>query len=106
MRYGLDDTTVKKIQDVFSGFPEVEKAILYGSRAKGVQKAGSDIDLTLKGENLALSTMNRIGLMLDDLLLPYTFDLSVFLHIKNNDLLEHINRVGVEFYCKKKEVKF
>jgi uncharacterized protein len=39
MKYGLDDSTVKKIQDVFSAFPEVDKAILYGSRAKGTQKA-------------------------------------------------------------------
>jgi predicted nucleotidyltransferase len=98
MRYGLDDTTIKKIQDVFSAFPQLDKAILYGSRAKGSYKPGSDIDLTLTGENIDLSVMNQIGLKLDDLLLPYTFDLSVYAHIKNHDLLEHINRVGIEFY--------
>lgn len=98
MKYGLDDTTIKRIQDVFAAFPQVDKAILYGSRAKGTYKPGSDIDLTLKGENINLSGMNQIGLMLDDLLLPYTFDLSVFSHIVNNDLIEHIERVGIELY--------
>ena len=100
MKYGLDDLTVIKIQAVFAFFPQVEKVFLYGSRAKGNFRPGSDIDLTLKGENLTLSVMNQISLMLDDLLLPYTFDLSVFLHIKDSDLLEHIDRVGVEFYSK------
>jgi len=100
MKYGLDDLTVIKIQAVFAFFPQVEKAILYGSRAKGNYRPGSDIDLTLKGENLTLSVMNQISLVLDDLLLPYTFDLSVYTHIKDSDLLEHIGRVGVEFYSK------
>ena len=100
MKYGLEDITIKKIQDVFAAFPQVEKIILYGSRAKDTYKNGSDIDLTIKGENIDLSVMNQIALMLDDLLLPYTFDLSVFTHIRNIDLLEHIDRVGVEFYCR------
>ena len=101
MKYGLDDTVLVKIYNVFTAFPEVDKVILYGSRAKGDYKTGSDIDLTLLGENIDLSVMNQIGLMLDDLLLPYMFDLSVFKHISNVGLLEHIDRVGVEFYCRK-----
>lgn len=100
MKYGLEDVISVKIQNVFAAFPEVDKVILYGSRAKGNFKTGSDIDLTLLGENIDLSIMNQIGLMLDDLLLPYTFDLSVFKHIRNIELLEHIDRVGVEFYCR------
>jgi type I restriction enzyme S subunit len=105
MRYGLDDATIQKIQDVFAAFPQVDKVILYGSRAKGNYKPGSDIDFTLKGENLALSVISRIGLMLDDLLLPYTFDLSVFSHIRNTDLIDHIDRAGIEFYSRWKEYK-
>jgi predicted nucleotidyltransferase len=102
MKYGLKEETVEKIQNVFAAFPQVDKAILYGSRAKGNYKPGSDIDITLKGENLKLSLINQISLMLDDLLLPYTFDLSVFSHIKNNDLIEHIDRLGIVFYSKNK----
>jgi predicted nucleotidyltransferase len=98
MKYGLDDNTIQRIQEVFSEFSQVEKVILYGSRAKGNYKPGSDIDLTVKGDNLTLSVMNQIGLELDDLLLPYMFDISVFSHIRDKDLIEHIERIGIEFY--------
>jgi len=78
----------------------VEEAILYGSRAKGNERPGSDIDLTLNGPNLNLQVINRISRELDDLLLPYTIDLSVFRQISNSDLLDHIERVGQVFYRK------
>lgn len=100
MKFGLKDVTIHKIQQVLAAFPQVEEAILYGSRAKGNYKDGSDIDLTLKGEGLTLSVVNSIGLELDDLLLPYTFDLSVFNQIDNQELLAHISRVGLVFYKK------
>jgi uncharacterized protein len=98
MKYGLKEETIQKIQKVFEAFSQVDKAILYGSRAKGNFKPGSDIDLTLKGENLNVSVINKISLQLDDLYLPYTFDLSVYDHIDNKELLDHIARVGFEFY--------
>lgn len=99
--YGLDDITINKINEVFEAFPDVDNVILYGSRAKGNYKPGSDIDLTLKGEKINLGTINQISLMLDDLLLPYTFDISVFSHIKNEELLNHIDRVGLVFFNRK-----
>jgi|ERR1017187_5142391 predicted nucleotidyltransferase len=100
MRFGLKENIIQSIQQVFAAFSEVDKAILYGSRAKGNYKSGSDIDLTLKGENLNLSVVNKISLQLDDLLLPYTFDISIFKQISNPDLIDHINRVGIVFYNK------
>ena len=78
MKYGLTETTVEKICAVFARFPEIEKAVLYGSRAKGNFKMGSDIDLTLCGEALTSDLRSTIASALDDLLLPYTIDLSVF----------------------------
>lgn len=101
MEYGLSKETVTKVNSVFSRFKEVEEAILYGSRAKGNFKPGSDIDLTLKGNNLQLKLLNKISLDIDDLLLPYTFDISIFHQISNPDLIEHIDRVGLIFYKKK-----
>lgn len=98
MRYGLKDETIEKISSVLSGFPEVEKAILYGSRAKGNFKRGSDIDLTLFGPALTLNDLLRIENRIDDLLLPYHIDLSIFESISNPDLKEHIQRVGKVFY--------
>ena len=100
MQYGLNEETVTKIIDVLSKYQEVEEALLYGSRAKGVFKPGSDIDLALKGGNLNLHVLNKIDLDLDDLLLPYTFDISIYHQISNPDLIEHIERVGVIFYQK------
>ena len=102
MKYGLEKPTIQKIQNVFAGFPQIDQAILYGSRAKGNYKPGSDIDITLKGQSINLSAMNEVSLQLDDLLLPFTFDLSVFEHIKDPNLLEHIDRVGISFYKKGK----
>ena len=94
MKFGLEDTTIAHMAAVFSSFPEVEEVMLYGSRAKGNYKNGSDIDLTFTGNSLTLSLLNKISLKLDDLYLPYTFDLSVFNQIDNTDLREHIQRVG------------
>lgn len=98
--YGLKDINIKKIQSVFAKYSHIEKAILYGSRAMENYRNGSDIDLTLEGENLNLSTLLKIENELDDLLLPYEIDLSLFHKIENPQLKEHINRVGKVFYEK------
>ncbi len=82
MLYGLNENTILKIQQIFATFPQVDEVLLYGSRAKGNFKPGSDIDLTVKGKGLDLTTMNNIGLAIDDLLLPYIIDLSVYEHIQ------------------------
>jgi len=72
-RFGLDENDIQAICSVFAGHPQVAKAVLYGSRAKGDYKNGSDIDLTLQGgDNLTLDTLYKIMDELDDLLLPYT----------------------------------
>ncbi len=98
MSFGLKEKTIKKINSVFASFPEIEEAILYGSRAKGNYKQGSDIDLTLKGENLTLQLLNKITLKIEDAFLPNDIDLSIFRTIENKELIEHINRVGIVFY--------
>jgi predicted nucleotidyltransferase len=100
MKYGLTDTDIQKIQRVFEAFHEVEKVILYGSRAKGNYQPGSDIDLTLIGKNLDLTITNNIENKIDNLLLPYLFDISIVEQISNIDLIDHINRAGKTFYLK------
>lgn len=98
MKFGLKENIIAQINNILSDFTNVESVIIYGSRAIGNYKPGSDIDLTCKGNDLNLKILNKISLQLDDLLLPYTFDLSVFHQIDNEDLIEHINRVGKFFY--------
>jgi uncharacterized protein len=101
MNHGLSVSTVEKICSVLAKFPQVRKAILYGSRAKGNYKAGSDIDMTLVGPELSAMLSMDIAQQLDDLLLPYTIDLSVFELINHPDLRAHIARVGLELYATK-----
>ena len=98
MKYGLTEATVEKIQGVFARFPAIQKVVLYGSRAKGNFKTGSDIDLTLYGKALTSDLCSTIASELDDLLLPYTIDLSIFDELNHAKLREHIERVGVVFY--------
>jgi predicted nucleotidyltransferase len=100
--YGLSAAVIGKIKSVFSCFPMIDNVVLYGSRAKGNYRPGSDIDLTIKGAGIDLKILNRVSNTLDDLLLPYCFDLSVFNQIENADLLDHIDRVGVVFYRSEK----
>jgi|ERR1017187_1773588 predicted nucleotidyltransferase len=98
LQFGLKQRDILKINNVFAGYPHISKAIVYGSRAKGNYKNGSDIDLVLVGDLLNSAELNKIHNALDDLLLPYTFDLAIYSKIDNPDLLEHIKRVGMVFY--------
>ena len=101
MRFGLKDSTVEKIRSVLAHYPQVESAILYGSRAMGNYKRGSDIDLTLCGNaGLTMKVLYRIMDELDDLLLPYTIDLSILEEISDPDFRDHIRRVGMMFYAR------
>jgi len=97
-RTGLPRKAVQAIQEVLARCPAVEQAVLYGSRAKGNYKHGSDIDLTLKGAALNYRDLLDLTDALDELLLPYMMDVSLYAQIDNPDLREHIDRVGIVFY--------
>ena len=96
--FGLKQEAITQIKNVLSRSSKIEKAVIYGSRAKGNFKPGSDIDLTLVGPALTTTDLLEIENHLDDLLLPYKFDLSILHMIESQDLLDHIARLGVDFY--------
>lgn len=96
--HGLSRQTMERIRDVLERFPEVTKAILFGSRAKGTARPGSDIDLALYGEGLDWRVLGRIEDELDDLLLPYTFSLIHHDTRTDAEVAAHIARVGLPFY--------
>lgn len=96
-RFGLPEESIAKICNIFSQYPQIENIVLYGSRAKGNYRPGSDIDLSILAENLTLSDLLAIENQIDDLLLPWSVDLSPPHKIDNPALVEHINRVGVPF---------
>lgn len=100
MIFGLSEKTIHLIQEVFAQFPNVEQVIIYGSRAKGNNKPGSDIDLTLIGNELSDQEITTMMRLIDELPIPYTVDLSLLHHIDNPDLIAHIQRVGKVFYTR------
>jgi predicted nucleotidyltransferase len=96
--FGLTEHTIKAIQNILKAYPKVDKAVLYGSRAIGNYRKGSDIDLTLLGQDLDLTILHQIEDDIDDLLLPYKIDLSIYHQINNPEFLDHIFRIGKVFY--------
>ncbi|MDX2345276.1 MAG: nucleotidyltransferase domain-containing protein [Legionella sp.] len=95
INHGLPIEAVNAINKVFKQDPNIEKVILYGSRAKGNYRASSDIDLCLEGQALTLKDLLAIENQLDDLLLPWEIDLSLKHQIDNPKLLGHIKSVGI-----------
>jgi len=98
MRYGLSEQTIEKICGILAKHPAIDQTVLYGSRAKGNFKPGSDIDLSLHGAGISSKELGDIAFELDELLLPYSIDLLVFDRLEYAALREHIERVGVVFY--------
>ena len=96
--FGLPASTVQIIQSILAETPSVNKAVIYGSRAKGNYRLGSDIDLTLFGDSLTLDELGKIATKLHDSRIPYQVDLSIFDLIEHEGLRDHIQRVGRIFY--------
>lgn len=100
LRHGLPAEAVDKLNGVFRAWPQIDAVILYGSRAKGNYRTGSDIDLCIRAKALTLPDLLEIEDQIDELLLPWKVDLSLVDHIDNPALLDHIQRVGTVFYQK------
>lgn len=98
MNHGLEEGTLTEIHRVLAQYPAVERAVLYGSRAKGGHRPGSDVDLALAGRELDRSTVSRVADDFEDGPLPYRFDLSILEETQSAALLDHISRVGLVFY--------
>ncbi|MCC3359715.1 nucleotidyltransferase family protein [Bacillus sp. REN16] len=99
--YGLIERDLGYILKAIRNFKEIERVILFGSRAMGNFKKGSDVDLAIVGEEIT----SKVIYELDDLLnevypLPYFFDIIQYEEINNQHLLEHINTVGKVLYQK------
>jgi len=94
---GLSPTTQAALIEVFRAFPSVIQVKLFGSRAMGRYREGSDIDLALITGPFNHSDFLRLSQKIDDLLLPYKVDLVAIHEIDNLALLDHINRVGIDF---------
>jgi predicted nucleotidyltransferase len=96
--FGLTVSDLQCITDVIRKHPEVEQALIFGSRAMGNFKPGSDIDIVLQGgldENTALDISAELN---EQTPLPYTFDVLAYSYITHLPLREHIDQYGQVFY--------
>ncbi len=98
MSFGLPELTVSTIREILARHPEVERAIIYGSRAKGTYRPGSDIDLTLIGPGLTYHDLVSIMGELEESVIPYTVDVSILDDIEDPAVQDHIKRWGQTFY--------
>jgi len=99
--FGLSSKELISIQDVLRSYPGIKPAFIFGSRAKGDFRPGSDIDIALEGEGLTVGDQLSVLGMLDELNLPYLIDLVILDRIESKDLVEQIHRVGREFFLSK-----
>lgn len=101
MNYGLRNDDIQYIKRTISKFPEIEKAILFGSRAKGNYQQGSDIDLAIYGDGLDIDTVSRLHAILEEESpMPYFFDILDGTHLTHQELRDHIERNGKVLYKK------
>jgi len=99
MRYGLSHQTLRTLDSIFSKYQGIRQAILYGIRAKGNHRNGSDIDVALKTDvNFAFADLLRLANDFDDSDIPYFVDVSIYDDISNPDLKAHIERMGKVIY--------
>lgn len=102
MNHGLSKRDLDEISEVLKSFPEIEEAVLFGSRAKGNYKPGFDIDIAIKGRAIEQSCVNDLSYMLnEESSLPYFCDIVHYESISEWELVEHINRVGRQIYVRK-----
>ncbi len=100
-KFGLDEKVIEEIVKVIANYAEVEKAVIFGSRARGDYRDGSDIDIALFGNSLTHSINTNIFYEIDNLYIVYKVDLINFNSLEKEDKLkENILREGVEIYAK------
>lgn len=99
MKYGLIERDFICINEAIREFPEITEVILFGSRAKGNYKIGSDVDLAIKGDLVTYEITARFADCLnEEKPLPYSFDVVHYEAIAEPKLKEHIDRVGIKIY--------
>lgn len=97
--YGLSDLTINDLHSVFRRYPNIKKVVIFGSRAKGNYREGSDIDLAIIGDDISSAQISDIYLRIEDLELLYKVDILDYSKYKNTPIGEHIARVAKPFYA-------
>ena len=99
--FGLKDSDIARIIEILQRHPDIDEAIVFGSRAMGNYKPGSDVDIALKG-TLRATTADEVTIELNERLpLPYKFDIVAYSTLPRGPFLEHIDRYGKPLYKNK-----
>lgn len=100
--FGLTDKSYRIIKEILSELPQIEQAIIFGSRAMGNYKKGSDVDIAIKGKNIDPQLVIKLNTLLnEEMPLPYFFDIVHFEKLNNEKLKEHIKKEGKLFFSSK-----
>jgi len=100
MPFGIEHNNFNLIKDVFAFYSKIDEAIIFGSRALGTEREGSDVDIAIKGNNLKIDDILALKNQLLELPLAYDYDIIIYENIKNIELTEHIDKNGISFYEK------
>lgn len=97
--HGLTTTDLEAIRSALAMVPGISRAVLFGSRALGRQKPGSDVDIALYGPGINFDSVAKLNWLLNEEgSLPYRFDVVDAEHLKHRELADHIQRVGVTLW--------
>src|SRR5690554_5189398 len=100
MRFGLEEHIFMRLNEVFEANSKVDKALIFGSRAKGNYRPDSDIDIAIKGADITLDDILKMQVAFEEKGIKFKIDLVYCDTIQEKGLIEHIDRVGIEIYSK------
>ena len=104
MKFGLSTRDEGYILEALTRFPEIEKAVIFGSRAMQNHEKGSDVDMAVMGANITPTTLLRLSSLLnEELPLPYFFDVVHYENIKNDNIKRHIDEEGKALFSKSEQ---
>lgn len=101
MNAGIPQTQLDQIKSLFAENQNIDEVLLFGSRAKGTQREGSDIDLAIKGKKINFTELTKIEMAYEKLYLPWKLNLVIYTTITNQELKDHIDRMGLCIYSKR-----
>lgn len=97
-RWGLSEKQLSMMRETFSRFPEIREVRIFGSRAAGNYKPGSDVDLALYGDSKLSCTARVSAVLNEELPLPYFFDVVDYAAVERPEFRKHIEEVGQSIY--------
>lgn len=101
MKYGLSEKQLKVVEETFKSFPEIEQAILFGSRTIDTFKEASDVDIAIKGKKADFNLAIKVKTCFEEKTnLPFFFDIISYQTIESKELKQHIRQKGRIIYTK------